>query len=103
HRVACELEQEISQRADCDLMRDRSFFFLRDLGMPRGDFRESIGFEPVDKIVSLYSNAFASTHLDKGPAPVFVRKLEAKLPGGGRRERDHLVREVNACLLASIG
>jgi hypothetical protein len=66
--------------------RSREFAELDLLGR----FRD----EAVDQVVGLHAEAFPTRHLDEGACAVLLGELDAERLGRGRRERDHLVREV---------
>ena len=93
HRLLGVLQHEVAQRADGDLGRDRqrSLRRVRDAAI---DFRLRRRDQPIEQVVGLHAEAFASRDFDVGASLVFLRKLVTKFGGAARRERDHLVGEM---------
>ena len=70
----------------------------RVLRMARLDLDQRGLDELVDQVVGLHAEALASRDFDVRPLAVLFGKLDAQIGAAARRERHHLVGEVNRLL-----
>ena len=91
HRGAREAQQEISQRADGDRVRNGGALGFRRVRMPRVHFLARACFELVEQVVGFHALAFAAAHFDVGFLGVLGGNFVAHFEGAARRERDDVV------------
>src|SRR5215203_813602 len=80
-----------------------SFYLWRQIGMTRLNLDQSISLEPVDHVVSLYTQTFTSAHFNEWFSFVFVRKFKSEFFGRRWRKDNKRIRKVHTGRLAFFG
>ena len=94
----CELQHEVTQRADRDLPCDRARSSSGASGCRESTSSSAFAISRSIRSSALTPRPFAARDLDIGSPAVLLGELDAEFSAGRRSQRDHLIGEVHGCI-----